>query len=211
MEKNIEVRVQNKEERFTAETQRRGGKITPHLNPLPQGERRKGLCKLILVLGLALMTTACDKKPVDPTVTISFSGPTPGSNSVYMARNSSLSNGSVLGIDIKVDSVSNLFGAAFDVDFDSTKMTYSGYSAGSFLETGGNSVTYIATQTVNKLIVGVSKQAPSGGQSGSGTLVTLKFNVTGGTSASFSNNILKDSSGNDIPATWSSGGSVTLQ
>ncbi len=141
---------------------------------------------------------------------IYFNGLTPGSNSIYMDKNSSLSSGSVLAIDIKVDSVSNVFGAAFDIDFDSTKMIYSGYSAGSFLEGSGNSVTYIASQAVNKLIVGVSRQAPSGGQSGSGTLVTLKFNVTGGTSASFSNNSLKDSSGNTISATWSSGGTVTV-
>ena len=151
--------------------------------------------------------------PTGPGTTVAFSGSSSGYN-VYMARNSSLSSGSVLAVDIKVDSVSNVFGAAFDIDFDSTKMTYSSYSAGSFLETGGNSVSYQpVTQSGNsgKLIVGVSRQAPSGGQSGSGILVTLKFNVTGGTSVSFSNNALKDSSNNTVSATWSSGGTVTVQ
>ena len=171
---------------------------------------------MISILMLFLIS-ACGggggSSPTGPGMTVVFSGSSSGYN-VYMASNSSLSSGSVLAIDIKVDSVSNVFGAAFDVDFDSTKMTYSSYSAGSFLETGGNSVSYQPVpQSGNsgKLIVGASRQAPSGGQSGSGTLVTLKFNVTGATSTSFSNNSLKDSSNNTISATWSGGGTVTVQ
>lgn len=171
------------------------------------------LQKIIFVLSMFLLS-ACGgggggTNPAGPSTTVAFSGSSAGYN-VYMVTNSSLSSGTVLAIDIKVDSVSNVFGAAFDIDFDSTKMTYSGYSAGSFLESGGNSVTYIATQAANKLIVGVSRQAPSGGQSGSGTLVTLKFNIIGGGSASFSNNALKDQSNNPVSATWS-GGTVMVQ
>ena len=126
-----------------------------------------------------------------------------------------MSSDSVLAIDIKASNVSDVYGAAFDVDFDSTKMSYSGYSAGSFLEGGGNSVNYQATlQSGNsgKLIVVASRQGSVEGATGSGTLVTLKFNVPGGSSVSFSNNAIVDSSGITIStATWSGGGTVTVQ
>ena len=207
-------RAQRNDMTFTAETQRERQNIPPHLNPLPQGARRKGLCKLILVLGLALMTTACDKKPVDPTAIILFSGSTPGNNSVYMSRNSSLSSGNTLSVDIKVNNVSNVYGAAFDVDFDSSKMTYDSYSAGSLLESGGNAVSYQAgLQSGNsgKLIAGISRQAGASGVSGSGILITLKFKVTGNSAISFSNNSLKDSTNQSISGVTWSGGTVTVQ
>lgn len=225
------MKEQNIEEIFTAQTQRRRGinvgaalygrlgqprRVAPTLGNLRWAQPTlRYLLIMISTLTLPLMS-ACGggggggSSPTVPSTIMTLSSATPGSNSVYMVKNSSLSSGSVLAIDIKVDSVSNVFGAAFDIDFDSTKMTYSDYSAGSFLETGGHTVTYIATQAVNKLIVGVSRQSPSGGQSGSGTLVILKFNVTGDTSVSFSNNSLKDSSNNTISATWY-GGNVTVQ
>lgn len=190
-----------------------------YLNLTTEAQRKAFRIVLnILCVPFALvMLSACGgggSSPTGPGKTVTLSGSTTGYN-VYMAPNASQSSGTVLAIDIKVDNVSNLYGAAFDVNFDSTKAIYSSsYSAGSFLEGGGNAVAYnIATQAGNsgKLLVGASRQGIVGGTSGSGTLVTLKFNITGGGSMSFSNNSLKDLSGNTISATWSSGGTVTVQ
>lgn len=205
---------------FTTETPRaQRNELFPSKYEIGRGSASP-LQKMIFVLSMFLIS-ACGgggggSTPTSPTIpitSVTFSGSSSGYN-VYMAKNDGQSSGGILAIDVKVNNVSNVFGAAFNIDFDSTKMTYSNsYSAGSFLETGGNSVSYLpATQSGNsgKLIVGVSRQAPSGGQSGSGTLVTLKFNVTGGGSVSFSNNSLKDSSGNTISAATWSGGTVTV-
>ena len=58
--------------------------------------------------------------PTSPTTTISFSGSIPGNNAVYMAKNNALSSGNILAIDVNVNNVSgNVYGALFDVDFDS--------------------------------------------------------------------------------------------
>src|SRR4030067_692543 len=152
MEKNSEVRIQNTEERITAETQRsRENNVGAALCGRPGQPRRVAptkinlllFARIILILCMAVFISACPKlpDPVEPSKTISFSGSSSGYN-VYMQKNNSLSTSDILAIDVKADSVSNVFGAAFDIDFDSTKMTYSSYSAGSFLETGGNSVSY---------------------------------------------------------------------
>ena len=155
----------------------------------------EGLSKHLLTLCTVLIITACGggggNGSTSPSTTISFSGTNPGSNSVYMAQNSALSSGDILAIDVKMNNLSsNAYGAAFDVDFDSTKMTYNSYAVGSFLEQGENTVNYqMGLQSGNsgKLVVGISRQGGVGGVSGSGTIVTLKFRVTGNLSVAFSN------------------------
>lgn len=134
--------------------------------------------------------------------------------SICMSQNSSLSSGDILAIDIKSNNISsNVYGAAFDVDFDSTKMTYNSYVAGSFLESGGNTVNYqVGLQSGNsgKLVIGISRQGVVSGVSGSGTLVTLKFRVTGNSSVAFSNYDLRDSSNQAILGISWYGGTVTV-
>lgn len=211
------MKAQNTEERLTAETRR--GEECPSTSSgrtafLPV---MLSLSKHLLILCSVLLISACgggggggESSSTSPSSTITFSGSSSGYN-VYMAQNTSQSSGSVIAIDVKVDNVSDIYGAAFDVDFDSSKMTYSSYSAGSFLESGGNSVTYQAalqSDTSGKLIVVASRQGAISGNSGSGT----EFDVTSGGSISFSNSSLVDSSGNTISsASWSSGGTVTVQ
>lgn len=162
-----------------------------------------------------LMVTACGgggggNGPTSPSTTISFSGTNPGSNTVYMTKNSSLSSGNTLAIDVKVNNLSNVYGAAFDMDFDSSKMTYSSYVKGDFLGTVEPNVV-LQSGGSNKLVVGVSKQGTATGATGSGTLVTLKFNVTSGGSLAFSNSAIMDPSNQVISGISWSGGTVTVQ
>ena len=213
---NTEARIQ-KTEYITRDN--------PHLNPLPmRGEetkrRQRGVRgDLIGLVIAALFISACSggggggSSPVAPSKTISFSGSSSGYN-VYMAKNNSLSTSDIFAVDVKVDNVTGVYGAAFDVNFDSTKMMYSNHAAGSFLEQGGNTVTYnAATQSGNssKLLVGISRQAGATGAAGSGSLVTLKFNVTSGGSIAISNSELKDSSNLLISGITWTGGTVTVQ
>lgn len=171
--------------------------------------------RTILLLGATMFMYACGSS-TSPSSIITFTADSssPGSNTVYMAKNNSLSTSDILAVDVKVDNVTGVYGAAFDVNFDSSKMTYSNYAAGSFLEKDSNTVTYnAATQSDNssKLLVGISRQAGATGAAGSGTLVTLKFNVTSGGSIVISNSELKDSSNLSISGITWSGGTVTVQ
>lgn len=195
-----------------------------NLTTEPQRKQRKAFrngLKMFCILSALVIISACGGgggggSSTSPSSTITFTADSssPGSNTVYMTRNSSESSGNTLAVDIKVNNASDVYGAAFDVDFDSSKMTYSTYSNGSFLEQGGASVSYqVATQSGNsgKLVVGISKQGAVSGASGIGTLLTLKFNVSGGTDIDFSNNQLANSSGSSISGITWSGGTVTVQ
>lgn len=175
--------------------------------------------RLFAILCVLFFISGCgewwdDNDATGPSQTITFSGTSAGSNSVYMAKNDELSSGDTLAIDIKTSNVSNVFGAAFDMDFDSSKMTYDSYAAGSFLESGGSTVNYqVALQSGNsgKIVVGISRQGAVSGVSGSETLVTLKFKVSGNSSVTFSNYELRDSSNQSILGISWYGGTVVVQ
>lgn len=142
---------------------------------------------------------------------ITFKSSTLGDKTVNMVQNSNISNGDTLAINVTVNNLSNVYGIGFDIDFDSSKLSYDGYVSGNYLEKGGNTVNYIiTTQSGNsgKLIAGISRLGSVGGISGSGMMVTLKFKVVsaGSTSLTFSNNVVMDSSNQSIPGiTWNSG------
>ena len=88
------------------------------------------------------------------------------------------------------------------------------YSSGSFLEQRGNTVNYrlaLRTDKNGKLVVGISRQGAGNAISGSGTLMTLKFSVTGNSSTAFSNYELKDSANQAISGITWHGGSITIQ
>lgn len=168
------------------------------------------LSKHLLSILTILIISACGGGggSTGPSSTVTFSGSSSGDN-VYMDRNSFLSHGSVLAVDVKVNNVSNVYGAAFVVDFDSSGMTYDSYAKGDFL---GTVEPYVAQESgsSNKLVVGISKQGTATGATGSGTLITLKFNVTSGGNLAFSNPALKDPSSLTISGITWSGGTVTV-
>lgn len=145
-----------------------------------------------------------------------FSGITPGADTVYMAKNDSLSTGDIIAIDVKANNISgSAYGAAFDMDFDSTKMTYDGHEIGSFFEQDGNSVSYqigLQVGSNKKVIADISRQGTVSGVLGSGAIVTLKFKAvsTGSSSISFSNNELRDSSNQAIQGITWNGGSINI-
>lgn len=211
------------------------GRKIPLVPPFAKGESRKAgdlslqwvrgdLIGLIIV---ALFITACGKGAggesggnngdsiTTPSTTIAFSADTtsPGSNSVYMAKNNI--TGDDLSIDIKVNNISSgIYGTAFNVDFDSSKISYESYPEGSFLEQGGNSASYqMALQSNNsgRLVIGIASQGDVSGVTGSVTLITLKFRIDGNSSISFSDNELRDSSNQAISGINWYGGNVTVQ
>lgn len=170
---------------------------------------------VIAMLFLPACGPTSPSSTTDSSTTITFSGSSPTDNSVYMAKNDILSSGDVIAIDVKANNITGqVYGAAFDVDFDSSRVTYDSKVEGSFLEQGGNSPTYLVSLqsgSTNKLVIGISRQGASSGVPGSGTIVTLKFRVTGNSSLAFSNKELRDSSAQPISGISWSAGSFTIQ
>lgn len=145
-----------------------------------------------------------------PSQVITFRGTAPVNETIYMSKNNAFSSGGMLAIDIKANNISNTYGVAFDVDFDSSKITYDGYIVGSYLEAGGGTVNYFVSPQTGKLVVGISRL--TGVVSGSGTIVTLKFKsiASGDTPVSFNNNIVRDANNQTIPAVTWNGGTATI-
>ncbi len=147
--------------------------------------------------------------------------PVPGPNSIYLSYNPTQSIGTTLALDVKVNSLSDttpVFGAAFDLDFDPNVLTFAGFVEGDFFQNGdlpenGSAVHLAAMQSVtfNKLIVGISQNAGDAGSSGTGVIITLKFNVAMGSKTlqsniNFSNmNLLSPSVGVIDGISWQNG------
>lgn len=169
----------------------------------------------ILCVGVALLSTGCSNQKMNnltsPSSALVFSSSvqSPQGSSVNMSQNTALSAGDTLAVDVLAKDVSNVFGASFDVDFDSSKITYAGFVAGDLLGPGINTYAELQQGTSNKVIVGVSRT--SGTVSGSGAIITLKFKVTGNSPFAFSNEKLKDSNNQPIAGITWSGGMVTVQ
>ncbi|MCC7201677.1 MAG: putative Ig domain-containing protein [Nitrospirae bacterium] len=128
--------------------------------------------------------------PLSPVNAFVYSqeNPAPGTGSIYLSYNSTQSQGNILALDVRVNSLSGTtpaIGAAFDVNFDPAVLTYDSYLPGNFFEgsdipDNGNMVKLVASpQAVpGTLIIGLSQNNGDPGASGSGTLLTLKFRVS---------------------------------
>lgn len=131
-----------------------------------------------------------------------------------MAKNNSLSSGDVIAIDVRLNNVSDyVYGTAFGVDFDSTKIDFVGYATGSLLEQGGKTAEYMWAENSNEVILGITRLGGVGGVSGSGTLVTLKFKAVaaGNSTISFGYGSLKDPALNTVTINSWDGGTVAVQ
>ena len=114
-------------------------------------------------------------------------------------------------LTVSISNVANLFGMAFDLDFDPVLVSFVGASEGDFLNSGCQTSLMTAENPAGKLIVGYTRLGSScGGVSGSGVLMTLNFKAkdrTGINNFSFSNNLLCLLSGqecNYVIGSWSS-------
>lgn len=127
------------------------------------------------------------------------------------------SPGSQFTVSINISNISNLFGAAFDLLFNPSVLSFVSAQKGTFLEQGGVATDLLtAVNPAGDLIVGYSRQAVGGtatGVSGSGTLMTITFRalVAGTSNLTFQNNSLCYPTGVDcvvISATWNNGNVV---
>ncbi len=127
----------------------------------------------------------------------------PSSQNVARSTNFSLT--------INISSVTNLFGVAFDLNFNPSLIDYVSAIEGTFLSSGCQTSLMTAENPAGKLIFGITRLGAScGGVSGSGILATLNFRSLtqdGSQTPSFSNNslcLLSGSTCNYITGTWNS-------
>lgn len=136
---------------------------------------------------LVLLATSCGGGGGDSTtppsgLVASFepAQPSPGANTVAMARGSATAD--VVTVDVNVTDTNDVYGAAFDLFFDSAGVQYVNWSAGNLLEQGGNSPVYnveLDSSDSGHLLVGASRtgSVPPVDVSGTKTLVRLTFRV----------------------------------
>lgn len=115
-------------------------------------------------------------------------------------------------LSVNISSVTNLFGVAFDLNFNPSYVNFVNATEGNFLNQGCQTSLMTAENPAGKLIFGITRLGAScGGVSGSGTIATLNFralNQVGNSALNFSNNslcILSGSSCNYITGTWNNG------
>ena len=116
--------------------------------------------------------------PTGPTSSTSFTATSgSGTNSIFMASGSSGSS-AVFRLDVRTANVSDLYGAAFDVVYPSSILSFNGSAIeGAFLGSGNTTFNVVESPPGN-LIIAVSRLGGGGGADGSGTLVSLDFTIT---------------------------------
>jgi len=88
-------------------------------------------------------------------------------------------------LDIRTANVTDLYGAAFDVVYPASLLSFNGSAIeGTFLGTGNTTFNVVENPPGN-LIVAVSRLGGGGGADGSGTLLSLDFNVNASGSGDF--------------------------
>ena len=93
--------------------------------------------------------------------------PNPGAGSIYLSYNGAQSQGNIIAIDVKVNTLSGgtpAMGVTFDLDFNPSALTYDSLLPGDFFERGdlagnGSMVRLAALQQgmPGKLLIGVSR------------------------------------------------------
>jgi hypothetical protein len=102
--------------------------------------------------------------------------PSPGSDSVAIAL--STTSGNLVTVRVNVVGVNGVYGGAFDVTYDSSKLEYVGYSPGTLLEQGGNSPNYSAAAAqAGRLVVGASRTGSTAVNANGQAIVNLTFRV----------------------------------
>jgi len=167
------------------------------------------------LLTLVLVLAACGgggggSSPVEPTPTPPTTQPslvfTPqgGAGTGLSLAAGAGSTATTLILEVRANSVTDLYGVAFDLSYPANLVQYVRAAQGPLLAGG---TLQVAPGTGN-LVVGLSNLGPVPGASGSGVLMTLEFRAIGAGqgSFSFSRNVAVNSAGQSINGlSWGTG------
>ncbi|MCL4524517.1 MAG: cohesin domain-containing protein [Acidobacteria bacterium] len=166
---------------------------------------------------LCLLLAACKgggggAPPPPPTSTAIFTPATaPPGAAITVTGPAGAQQGSIT-LDLNAQSLpANTYGIAFDLDFNSGLVAFAGPQNGTFFEAAGPASYQVKLDPANngKLIVGVMLLGQSSGVSGSGRIVSLRFNIlnnAGSAPLTFSGNAAQNSSGQPLSGlSWAAG------
>ena len=142
--------------------------------------------------------------PPPPTRGIVFTPASAATSGVSLTAATAPDN-STLVLEVRANSVTDLYGVAFNLRYPNTVLRYARATQGNFL-TGAS--LQIVEGTAGTLIVGLSKLGTAAGTSGSGVLLTLEFQsvAAGDGTFSFTNNTAINSAAQTLSGlTWSAG------
>jgi hypothetical protein len=144
--------------------------------------------------------------PPPPGITFTPAGAA-GTNSISLASGGGSDANSLL-LEVRVNSVEDLYGIAFDLRYPNTVLRYETATA-SYLNEGGNQTSLQLTEpTPGTLVIGYTRLGAVSGASGSGLLLTLRFAAiaAGNGNFTFADNAGYNSRGEPIPGlTWIAG------
>jgi len=149
--------------------------------------------------------------PTMPQTGVMFTAGSATAPAIRLTRGAG-SSGTVLEVEVRSDSVNDLYGVAFDLTFPSSVLRYDGYSEGSQLSSGGTQTSLqVAQAGSGQLVIGHSRLGDVAGSSGSGVLLTLRFTAisSGSGSLSFAANQAFDSAGDALGDVSWAGGTVS--
>jgi hypothetical protein len=167
------------------------------------------------LLALVLALAACSGgggggSPVEPTPTppptqasLVFT-PQGGAGSGVSLSAGAASTATTLILEVRANSVTDLYGVAFDLSYPANLLQYVRSTQGPLLAGG---TLQVAPGTGN-LVIGLSNLGPVPGASGSGVLMTLELRAIGAGqgSFSFSRNVAVNSAGQSINGfSWGAG------
>jgi hypothetical protein len=115
-------------------------------------------------------------------------------------------------LEVRANSVTDLYGLAFSLQYPNTVLRYVGATAGPFLSGANLQATGGTGGAAGTVIVGLSKLGTSAGSNGSGVLLTLEFQAiaTGTGAFSFSRNTAIDSRAQTLTELSWSAGTITV-
>lgn len=127
-----------------------------------------------------------------------------GANSVFLASGSG-SNANTLVLEVRASQVTDLYGVAFDLAYPSAQLQFVEATPGPLLGAAGS--VQAAPGAGGNLIVGGTHLGNVPGATGSGVIMTLRFNAiaAGNGQFQFSRNSALDSDGGLLPVTWVAG------
>jgi len=140
--------------------------------------------------------------PTQPSLVFTPSG---GAGTGLSLAAGAASTASTLILEVRANSVTDLYGVAFDLTYPANLLQYVRVTQGPLLAGG---TLQVAAGGTGNLVVGLSNLGPVPGASGSGVLMTFEFRAVGAGqgSISFSRNTAVDSAGQSINGlSWGTG------
>lgn len=173
--------------------------------------RARAVGLLLLVLAACNGGGGGGGGPTQPTPTPPPSQPslvfTPqggGGSGISLAAGAA-STASTLILEVRANSVTDLYGVAFDLAYPANLLQFVRATQGPLLAGG---TLQVASGTAGNLVVGLSNLGPVPGASGSGVLLTLEFRASGAGQGpfSFARNVAVNSAGQSINGlSWGTG------